>query len=62
MSEGTLGCQLDADTEGVNTHDPHLDDMSNQVRVNLSPPSRREFMDVSTFHHGALNHSPDQPI
>ncbi|GAB2833489.1 hypothetical protein GCM10022221_35480 [Actinocorallia aurea] len=65
MAVGTLGRQLDTDTEDVDAQDPHLDDTPDQVRAELSPLSRRKFMYVSyvsyvsTFYHGAWNHSLD---
>lgn len=55
----TLRRHLDTDAEGVDTHDPYLDDPSNEVRIELSPLSQREFMDISTFYHCASNQSLD---
>lgn len=55
----TLRCHLNTDAEGMDTHDPYLNDPSNEVRIELSPLSQWEFMDVSTLYHCASNHSLD---
>ncbi|WP_203996136.1 hypothetical protein [Virgisporangium aurantiacum] len=46
MSVGTLGSQVNTDPERVDTQDPHLDDSSDQFRVQNTPLRRRHVVDV----------------
>ncbi|ARX86010.1 hypothetical protein SMD44_05479 [Streptomyces alboflavus] len=57
MTVRALVKQFHAYTKGVDTQDPHLDDMPDQVRTH-SPPSRQgKIMNICSFYHGAHSFS-----